>query len=149
MSYGITTVGDTDDKIIHYYVQWSPLSKADRWDINAKVPAVAGIFEIYWMDEQKKLRMYNVGLTHYGGLRSELRRLTDPELCTDLTARQFLEDKELWYRYAPCNSTKVMSDVVWFFMSTYFPENPKIEHSGRYEIIYVKESEPDKLMWVE
>jgi hypothetical protein len=149
MDCGITTIGKPDDKIIRYFVQWSPLAKGDRWEINAKVPAIAGIFEIYWMDPTKKLRLYNVGLTHYGGLRSELRRLTDPELCSDLEARKFLEDKELWYRYAPCHSTQVMADVVWFFMSTYFPENPKIEHSGRYEEIFVKESEPDKLMWVE
>jgi hypothetical protein len=149
MEYGITTVGKETESIIHYFVQWSPLAKAERWDINAKVPSVAGVFEIYWMDETKHLRMFHVGLTHYGGLRSEIRRLTDPELYTDLKIREFLEDKELWFRYTPCNSTKVMADVVWFFMKTYFPENPRVEHSGRYEIIYVKESEPDKLMWVQ
>jgi hypothetical protein len=148
MSYGITTVGKENDNIIHYYVQWSPLKKADKYEINAKVPAVAGIFEIYWMDETKKLRLYNVGLTHYGGLRSELRRLTDPELLVEPEVRKLFEEKEIWYRYAPCESTKVMADVVWFFMKTYFPDNPRAEHSGRYEIIYLKESEPDKLMWV-
>ncbi len=150
MEYGITTLkkrGVNQD--IYYYVNWSPLSKADRWEINAKVPAVAGIFEIYWMDDTKHLRLYNVGQTHYGGLRSEIRRLTDPELCDDMKAREFLEDKELWYRYAPTNSIGDMADVVWFFMNTYFPEKTVVEHSGRYENIYIKESEPDKLIWVQ
>jgi hypothetical protein len=150
MEYGITTLkkrGANQD--IYYYVNWSPLSKADRWEINAKVPSVAGIFEIYWMDETKHLRLYNVGQTHYGGLRSEIRRLTDPELCDKLEVREFLEDKEIWYRYAPTKSIADMADVVWFFMNTYFPEKTIVAHSGRYENIYIKESEPDKLIWVQ
>ena len=149
MDYGITTLkkkGENQD--IYYYVNWSPLSKADRWEINAKVPAVAGIFEIYWVDDTKHLRMYNVGQTYYGGLRSEIRRLTDPELCADPQARAFLENKEMWYRYATTNSTADMADVIWFFMNTYFPEKTLVEHSGRYQNIFIKESEPDKLVWV-
>jgi len=149
MEYGITTLkkrGENQD--IYYYVNWSPLSKADRWEINAKVPSVAGIFEIYWMDDTKHLRLYNVGQTHYGGLRSELRRLTDPELTDDREVRKLLEDKEIWFRYAPTHSIGDMADVVWFFMNTYFPEKTIVEHSGRYRNIFIKESEPDKLIWV-
>jgi hypothetical protein len=145
--YGI--IATEKEENVYYFVKWSPLSKAERWEINAKVPAVAGIFEIYWMDENKKLRMYNIGQTHYGGLRSELRRLTDPELCIDPEVRKLLEEKEIYYRYAPTNSTKVMADLVWFFMTTYFPENTTLQHSGRYKQIFIKESEPDKLLWVE
>ena len=146
MNYGIIAQEKGQD--VHYHVEWSPLRIAERWDINAKVPAVAGVYEIYWMDEQKHLRMLWVGQTHYGGLRSEIRRLTDPELTTDEKARKILEDKDVWYRYAPSNSVAVMADVVWFFRQTYFPENPGVEHSGRYEKIFMSESEPDKLMWV-
>jgi len=150
MEYGITTLkkrGINQD--IYYYVNWSPLSKGERWEINAKVPSVAGIYEIYWMDDTKHLRLFNVGLTHYGGLRSEIRRLTDPELCDNPQTKAILEDKEIWFRYAPTNSTGDMADVVWFFMKTYFPEKTIIEHSGRYQNIFIKESEPDKLIWVQ
>jgi hypothetical protein len=147
MDYGITAREKDED--VYYFINWSPLSLADRWEINAKVPAVAGVFEIYWMDEQKHLRLFYVGQTHYGGLRSELRRLTDPELTTDTKTKQTLEEKEIWFRYAPTNSSAVMSDVVWFFMTTYFPENPGVDHSGRYQKIFIAESEPDKLMWVD
>ncbi|MCL1814271.1 MAG: hypothetical protein FWG27_00395 [Treponema sp.] len=135
-------------KEIHYFIKWSPLSKADRWTINAKVPSVAGIYEIYWMDDRKHLRMLSVGRTHYGGLRSELRRLTDPELHQDPETRKKLEEEEIWFRYAPSNSAPMMADVIWFFMATYFPEKPGIEHSGRFEKIFMNESEPDKLIWV-
>jgi len=69
-------------------------------------------------------------------------------LCAEPKARAFLEDKEMWYRYATTNSTADMADVVWFFMNTYFPEKTLVEHSGRYQNIFIKESEPDKLVWV-
>jgi hypothetical protein len=146
MDCGITAREKGKD--VFYFVRWSPLAQADRWAINAKVPAVAGIYEIYWMDDHNHLRMLSVGDTHYGGLRSEIRRLTDPELVEDPKAAKILEDEEIWFRYAPTNSAAVMADVVWFFRKTYFPENPGVDHSGRYRRIYMNESAPDKLIWV-
>jgi hypothetical protein len=132
----------------YYFVQWSPLAIADRWAISTHVPSVAGIFEIYWMDDHNHLRMYSVGNTHYGGLRSELRRLTDSELAIDTSARRILEEEEVWFRYAPTNSSIAMADLVWFFRKTYFPENPGVEPSGHYKKIFLKESAPDKLIWI-
>ena len=136
------------DECAYYFVQWSPLAIAERWTINAKVPAVAGVFEIYWMDDHNHLRMLSVGNTHYGGLRSEIRRLTDSELALDKKQREILENEEIWFRYAPASSAGTMADVVWFFRKTYFPEDPGVEHSGRFKKIYLKESAPDKLIWV-
>ena len=146
MDYTITSKAKGKD--VHISIQWSPLSKADRWAINAKVPSLAGVYEIYWMDDHNHLRMLSVGYTYYGGLRSELRRLTDPELTDDVNAKNILDNEEIWFRYAVTNSTGDMQDVVWFFMKTYFPENPRISHSGRYERIFMNESAPDKLIWV-
>jgi len=146
MALGITAQEKQDN--VYYNVEWSPLSLAERWIINAKVPSVAGVYEIYWMDDHNHLRMLSVGETHYGGLRTEIRRLTDPELVTDPKARKILENEEIWFRYVPSNSIDNMTDVVWFFRSTYFPENPGVEHSGRYKKIFLKESAPDKLIWV-
>jgi len=147
MAYGITVSEKNGDA--YYYVQWSPLSKADRYEIITKVPALAGIFEVYWMDERNCLRLFVVGKTDYGGLRSELRRITDPELCkNDEKVRKILEEKEVWYRYSPTDSSNIMADVNWFFMQTYFPDNNSVSHSGRYQNIFLKESAPDKLIWV-
>ena len=148
MKYDITSVEKKED--VYYFVNWSPLTKADKYSIITKVPAMAGIFEIYWMDESKRLRLFVVGKANYSGLRAELRRITDPELCiNDEKAKKILEEKEIYYRYALTDSSKVMDDVVWFFMQTYFPEDTTAKHSGRYENIFLKESAPDKLMWVE
>jgi len=146
MALGITAQAKEDN--VYYNVQWSPLSLAERWTINAKVPSVAGVYEIYWMDDHNHLRLLSVGETHYGGLRTEIRRLTDPELVTDPKAREILENEEIWFRYVPSNSLNNITDVVWFFRSTYFPENPGVDHSGRYKKIFLKESAPDKLIWV-
>jgi len=146
MDLGI--IAQKKDDNVFYNVQWSPLNLAERWAINSKVPAIAGVYELYWMDEHKHLRMMQVGKTHYGGLRSELRRLTDPELATDPKTRRTLENNEIWFRYVPSNSIDDMTDVVWFFRSTYFPENPGVDHSGRYKKIFLKESAPDKLIWI-
>jgi hypothetical protein len=101
------------------------------------------------MDEHRHLRILSVGDTHYGGLRTELRRLTDPDLSTGGGTKQILEEREIWFRYAPTDSAAVMSDVVWFFRQTYFPEDPGVSHSGRYEKIFLQESEPNKLIWVD
>jgi len=146
MSYDIK--GTEKNRDIYYFVQWSPLSKAEKYDIITKVPAVAGVFEIYWMDESKHLRLFFIGKTDYGGLRSELRRITDPELCNDIKTRKILEEKEIWYRYSTTDSSNIMADVLWFYMQTYLPDDTKTEHSGRYENIFLKESAPDKLIWV-
>jgi len=146
MDFGISAQEKDDN--VYYFIQWSPLAIAERWTINSKVPAVAGIYEIYWMDDHNHLRLLSVGNTHYGGLRSEIRRLTDAELALDEKTRETLENEEIWFRYAPSKSIGAMSDLVWFFRSTYFPENPGVEHSGRFKKIFVKESAPDKLIWV-
>lgn len=137
------------DDNVYYYVNWSHLEKANRYEINAKVPAVGGVFELYWMDEENRLRLFNVGQTIYGGLRSEIRRLTDPELCgDDDKKKRILEDREIWYRYSTTDSSNVMKDVVWFFMQQYFPEVEDLKHSGRYKNVFLKEFAPDDLKWV-
>jgi hypothetical protein len=106
------------------------------------------VYEIYRMDGHKHLRLLMVGNTHYGGLRSELRRLTDPELSNHPEIIRGPADGDIWFRYAPTDSVAAMADVVWFFRKTYFPENPGVSHSGRYVRIFMKESAPDKLIWV-
>jgi len=147
MEYGVISAEKKGD--IYYTVNWSPLSKADKYEIINKVPSVAGFFEIYWMDENNHLRMMVVGKANYSGLRAEIRRITDPELCKNNDKmKKILDEKEIWYRYCCSDSAKIIDDVTWFFMKTYFPERTDIENSGRYENIFLKESAPDKLLWV-
>lgn len=147
MNSGIS--GKAKGKDAYYSITWSALRKADRWEIAKSVPAVGGVYEIYWMDERKHLRLLSVASANFGGLRSEIRRFTDPELIDDERARAILSDREIFFRYAESDSAAAMADIVWFFRKTYFPENPGISHSGRYERIFLNENAPDKVRWVD
>jgi hypothetical protein len=134
-------------KTAYYSVQWSPLTLADRWTIVSHVPRRGGVYEIYWMDEQKALRLFALGNCVYGGLRAELRRLTDPEINSAQSA--ILTERKIWYRYAISDSAAAMTDVLWFFRSLYFPGNPGVEHSGLYKRIFLQEFSPNNLSWIE
>ncbi len=133
----------------YFSISWSPLRQADRWAIAASVPAVGGVFEIYWQDERKRLRLFVVGSARFGGLRSEIRRLTDSELTDNAHTAALLADREIFFRYAATDSAADMADVVWFFRKSYFPENPGVSHSGRYRRIFMDENAPDRVRWVE
>lgn len=147
MESGITATMRGKD--VFFTIRWSKLINADRWTIASSVPAVGGVYEIYWMDEHKHLRLLSIGNARYGGLRSEIRRLTDPQLVENPEVVKILRDKKIYFRYAAANSIDDMADVVWFFRKTYFPENPGVAHSGRFTRIYMNEWAPDRVRWVE
>lgn len=133
----------------YFSVTWSALKKADRWEVARSVPAMGGVYELYWMDERKHLRLYCVGNANIGGLRSEIRRRIDPELTDDESLAETLDKHDLYFRYIIIDSAADMADVLWFFRATYFPENPGVSHSGRYQRIFMKEAAPDRVRWVE
>jgi len=83
----------------YYTLVWSPLKKADKYEVTLKVPSVAGLFELYRMDENKKLNLLSVTHAWYGGLRSQIRAAIDPEATHDPVKIAELEDAELYYRY--------------------------------------------------
>lgn len=131
-----------------FTVRWSLLRKAEKYSITSTVPSMAGIFELYYMDEKKKLNLFYVGRVWIGGLRSRLRRLTDPTLELDDRRRAILETKDCYYRYSLSESFRDLTDVFFFFSNTYFPHTSIAEHSGRYDTIYVKEISPQKIVTV-
>ena len=65
--------------VAFFTLRWSPLQKVDKYVIINSVPAEAGIFELYYLDDKKKLVMMRVSRVWYGGLRSKLRSVTDPK----------------------------------------------------------------------
>ncbi len=140
-----SVTGDT----ISYTLVWSPLKKADKYEINASVPSVSGLFELYRMDEQKKLNLLTVTHAWYGGLRSQLRAAVDPDATTDPLRRSQIENQELWFRYCPSDSFASILDAVWFLHCAYFPKDVRVEHSGRYKTIRMAEKAPDKVHWLD
>jgi len=131
----------------YFTVRWSPFAKADKYEIVTGVPALGGIAEIYFRDRQGKLNLFCLQRSWFGGLRSMLRERCDPELEKDERRRAILEEHkgEIWYRYTFSESSDDMKDVMFFYMETYSPGSGTVDHSGRYNRIFVKEIDSGKL----
>jgi len=134
---------------VSYILVWSALKKADKYEINGSVPSVSGLYELYRMDDKKKLNLLTVTHAWYGGLRSQLREAVDPDATTDPLRRSQIENQELWFRFCPSDSFPSILDAVWFLHSTYFPGDVRVSHSGRYQAIRVAEKAPDKVHWLD
>jgi len=127
----------------YYTVNWSALVAADKYKINSSVPAMSGIYELYYRDPYGKLILHQVDLVWYGGLRSRLRRITDPTLEEDLTKRAFIANKKFFFRYSLSKNYKDMQDVLFFLSSTHGLAVP--DDSGRFKKVYLRESSPNKM----
>jgi hypothetical protein len=132
----------------YYTVSWSRLRKSDKYEIVRSVPSDAGIYELYYMDEKDKLCLFHVGKSWYGGLRNEIRLRTDKELENDAARRALLEEHDSWYRWSLLSSSDDMADILFFFAQTYLPGTLSVHHSGRYQRIYVKEQDADRIVTI-
>ncbi len=128
----------------YFSVQWSPLKKAERYDINSSVPAEAGVYQLYYMDNSKRLNLMYIERVWFGGLRSTIRRMTDPDLEFDPKWKTILNQFDCYYRYTLCSSSKDMEDVLFFFGEVMFPHAGKCISSGRYTNIFLNEESPEK-----
>ncbi len=144
---GITRKIENGDA--YYTLTWSALKKADKYEVTLKVPSVAGLYELYRMDKEKKLNLLSVTHAWYGGLRSQIRAAIDPDATNDPVKKAELEDADLYYRYAMSESMEDILDVVWFLHTGYFPNDVRVEHSGRYRRMFLNEKAPDKVYWLD
>lgn len=138
----------TDRGNVYYTLFWSPLRKAEKFDIVRHVPALAGIYELYYMDFFNRLHMMCISRVWYGGLRSRLRHDTDPELVEDQNYRKILEKYDVYYRYTLTESLDDMLDVIHFFGKSYLPSQVSPDDSGRYRYIFLEEIAPDKMVTI-
>lgn len=129
-------------------IEWSRLFKADRHYVSTSVPSVAGIFELYRMDEEKKLNLLTVTQAWYGGLRSQIREAIEPTMRTNPEERALIEKYDLYCRYSVSNTLNDMKDALWFLHMCYFNNKLNLENSNRFKKIYVKEEAPDQIHWV-
>ncbi len=136
------------ERSVYFTVSWSRLKKGDKYEIVRSVPADAGIYELYYMDEKEKLCLFHVGKSWYGGLRSEIRLRTDAELETDPARKSILEDHDCWYRWSLLSNSDDMADILFFFAQSYLPGSTTVHASGRYERIFVKEIDADKIVTI-
>lgn len=138
---------ETDAGNAYFTLYWSPLKKADKFEIIKAVPSVSGIFELYFMDKRNGLNLLSLGNAWYGGLRNWIRTATDAELETNPFKRKILQTYACYYRYVPSNSYTDITDILYFLAGTYFPGENKSASSGRYLSIFVQEITEEKLFW--
>lgn len=132
----------------YFTVSWSRLRKSEKYEIVRSVPSDAGIYELYYMDGKKKLCLFHVGKSWYGGLRNEIRLRTDAELEKDAARRALLEKHDCWYRWSLLSSSEDMADILFFFAQTHLPGIASVHHSGRYSRIFVNEQDADKIVTI-
>ena len=132
------------DNDAYFEINWSKFKKAERYDINSSVPAESGVFELYYMDNKKRLNLMYISRVWFGGLRSTIRKLTDPELEFDQKWKDVLLKYDCYYRYALSDSNKDMEDVLFYFSEVLFPGANRCIDSDRYQNIYLIEESPEK-----
>ena len=131
-----------------FTVYWSALQKADKYIVTNTVPAVSGIYELYYQDEKKALNLLTVCGAWLGGLRSEIRESIEPNDKKPQNLQIILEHAPLYFRYTQSPVKQTIQDVLWFLNELYFGDKTIIRDSGRYSRIYVKEYAPDKMHWI-
>lgn len=139
MAYDITRREKDDDG--YFTLRWSPLKKADKYDIHRSVPAVGGIAELYFKEASGKIQLFRIVRSWFGGLRAVIRESTDHELEKDERLRKLLEEHKdrLYYRYVICENEKDMADIMFFLYESLAPGKHQVDHSGRYERIWLEE----------
>ncbi|MEL3906476.1 MAG: hypothetical protein P1P65_05545 [Treponema sp.] len=133
---------------VYYTLRWTALTGADKYKITTAVPAVAGVYELYYMDSRKRLNLLAITHAWYGGLRSRLRQAVDPFDTHDRALRALLEECPLYYRYSCSDSFGDLLDIVWFLHTVYFPDDVRVQHSQRYRKIFLQEEAPDRVYWL-
>ncbi len=131
------------DNDVYFTILWSELKKAEKYKINASVPAESGVFELYYMDDSKRLNLMYIERVWFGGLRSTIRKLTDPELEFDPKWKEILSKYDCYYRYTLSASSRDMEDVLFYFSEVLFPGSDRCTSSGRYINIFLNEESPE------
>jgi len=148
VDYTIRLSAQDDDG--YFTVHWSPITKADKYEIATRVPAIGGIAELYYMDEKGKLNLFCLQRSWYGGLRSMLRERCDPVIEKDPYRLAILEKwkDRIYYRWTNSESKSDMDDVMFFFIECYCPGSSSVSPSGRFERIFVDEIDTGKLVTI-
>jgi hypothetical protein len=125
---------------VYYTINWSPLRKAEKYDIQKSVPAMSGVYELYYRDSEGKPALFYYGKAWLGGLRAVIRELTDPILLKQRPELLAIVSKhECSYRYAQCDSLPDMEDVLHWIAVSFGRGEKEFPPSGRYAEIRVKE----------
>ncbi len=123
-----------------FAVPWTALNLADRHAIAWEVPSVAGLYQVYWEDERRKLRIFSWGQAWYGGLRGKLAESIDQDHEPLQARKEILEHRRLWYRYVLCESWGDLQDLFCLYEQIFNPNEPPPASSGRFQFLHLRET---------
>jgi hypothetical protein len=140
---------EEQDRVAYYTVRWSPFAKADKYEITRSVPAIGGIAEIYYRDREGKLNLFCLQRSWYGGLRAVLRERCDASIEKDPWRLSILVKwrDRVYYRWTNSESFADMADVMYFLAES-SRAGMGCESSGRFDRIYLKEIDADRLVTI-
>ena len=128
-----------------FIVNWSPILPADKFTVRQKIPAMSGIYQLFYMDKYKKLVLADMDIAWYGGLRAKLRSFSDPDKLHPPDIKHIMDTKKLFCRFTLSESFADLTDTLSLLAKLEF-ENPEdFEETGRYEEIFLEENSPNKI----
>ncbi|MFQ3620012.1 MAG: hypothetical protein SNJ78_03595 [Spirochaetales bacterium] len=126
------------NQTVYYTLHWSPIKRVNKYDIQKTVPAMAGMFELFYRGKDHKLYLFHYGRAWLGGLRAVIREMTDATLMKDRPdIQRILNNYECFYRFVICESREDLEDLMGFFQKE--QGAPQIAASKRYKDVRLKE----------
>jgi hypothetical protein len=122
-------------------IAWSPLEAVSKYRINAAVPSMPGIWELYYLEHSRIPRLLKMGAAWRGGLRHKLRSAADPEAPANAQIRERLESGDCYYRYTICEIRGDLIDAYVVLASIRGVDTGEIEATGRYREVRIQEPE--------
>ena len=126
-----------EDGCAYFYPDWSPRYPVNRYLITKSVPAMPGVFKLYYQGDDGKTHLFYMERVWYGGIRSEIRRASDPLEVSDRKRRAVLSKYKCFYSYTIVESKLDMGDLLRAYSMRLLPDREPPEGSGRYEKIFI------------
>ncbi len=127
------------DGCAFFSTNWSKCEPVNRYRITVSVPARSGIFRLHYKDKSGKIHLFYMERVWYGGLRSEIRRASDPAEVSDRARRRILLENKCYYSYTIVESKADMLDLLHAYSEQLLPNSIPPSSSGRYDKIFICE----------
>lgn len=125
----------------YFTISWSVMEGISRQRINASVPAMSGIWELYHLENSRVPRILKMGAAWLGGVRHTLRFEADPEEAANRPIRELLESGDCYYRYTLCENRDDLADVFVVLSSLRNVGARDVVPTGRYVDVRIREPE--------
>lgn len=125
----------------YFSITWAPLQAVSRQRINAAVPSMPGIWELYQLENSRVPHLLKMGAAWLGGVRHKLRSESDPGLPANRNVRDTLESGDCYFRYSICENRDDLVDVYDVLLTIRGITDVEVTTSGRYRDVRIEEPE--------